>query len=151
MKRLLSLIAVTSLLVVVSGCGSEAVDPMVPTSITEENRAIVGVWVTRSGYYNEYRADGTWGFGYRTRESLANPHTWGTYTFDGDTFTTYVDTASEACVGRDPETQEPAGMVGVYTVTFSEDGAEQFREVVNDPCSARAGETTRGLTRHSGS
>ncbi|MDJ0663812.1 MAG: hypothetical protein QNJ75_04580 [Acidimicrobiia bacterium] len=119
------------------------------TTVAVSDDRIVGVWTTSSGYYKHFRSDGTWGIGSSPAGADSNPWVWGTYTFDGNQFTYYTDVRSENCVMRDTFGDgELHGMVGVYDVTFSDDGTEQFRTVVDDPCTGRVGQTTPKMVRY---
>ena len=109
-----------------------------PTSTAVDDERIFGIWRTTRGYYREFRTDGTWSVGYTLELARNNPFCSGTYTFDGGTLTYSTTTECEGC----------DSMVGIYEVTFSDDGTEQFRNLVDDPCDGRVRNDTPKLTRH---
>jgi len=107
------------LLVATSACSSS------------ESDDLYGVWITPgNSIYMSLNEDNSWGIAYH--EGI-DPFDWGTFTFDGELLTFFIDPDSVSCY-----------TTGTYEAAFTAEGDLKLN-VVEDPCRLRAEDLTGTL------
>ncbi len=101
----------------------------------DPSQALVGTWLTESGFYVQYRDDGTYAVGSGVSSTDVERGTWSV---DWGVVTHEAEADSPRC----------ASAVGVYETTFRDEGTRVETTVVDDPCSPRRDDFS-SMTQHS--
>lgn len=103
---------------------------------SSESEDLYDVWITPgNSIYLSLNEDDSWGIAYH--EGI-DPFDWGTFTFDGELLTFFIDPDSVSCY-----------TTGTYDAAFTAEGDLELN-VVEDPCRLRAEDLTGTLVPSSG-